>query len=637
MTGTGIRPLGGDDPVRLGGYELLGRLASGGMGRVYVARSAEDGGLAAVKTLLAEGAIGETDRRRFAREVTLARRIGSARTARVLDADPHAERPWMAIEYIPAPSLAELVARAGTVGRTAVYRIAAGVAEALVALHAAGIVHRDVKPQNVLLPHDGPRVIDFGISHASDMTRTQLTLGTIAFTSPEQARAEPSTAASDVYSLGATLFHTAVGRPPYPETSDTIRLLTLVQRGALDLTGLPAGLDGLIRPCLAADPRDRPAPAEVLRRVRAELGPAGAWRGGGRLPARWTALIAAYEAQGRALRAEGRAAARTIDLRTRPVPPPRPTRAYTAPRGAGPGRAKPPSPKPKEPKPKTRKPETPKPKPAQPKPPPPKPKPPPTPEPAPPPSTSSGGSFWAVLALLAVVLFVWKPWEHSGAADTANGTPSGRIGSSPYSGGGSGSLSGGSAAGGGATTSRTPTRPSLPRYSPSPTPFAPRTPSAADLAFSAVRAGDCLDAYADGYGKWSRTPPARVDCQAANAYLRVRSVRHSGTCPAGPGSTGWWHTAADLSPVGLCVERQFRIGQCFLARERNGQPAGADLLTLWNCGAARVPAEFRFIMQVSAVLPASAGSRACPPDQGRPYTYSWNVYDGRSILCTKVA
>ncbi|MCK7626026.1 protein kinase [Streptomyces sp. RS10V-4] len=678
MTGTGIRPLGGDDPARLGGYELLGRLASGGMGRVYVARSVQDGAPAAVKTLLAEGAVSETDRRRFAREVTLARRIDSAYTARVLDADAHAERPWMAIEYIPAPSLAELTGRAGTLGRKAVHWVAAGVAQALVALHDAGIVHRDVKPQNVLLPLDGPRVIDFGISHAHDMTRTQLTLGTIAFTSPEQARAEPSTAASDVYSLGATLFHAAVGRPPYPETADTIRLLTLVQRGALDLTGLPPGLAGLIRPCLAADPRDRPAPAEVLGRVRDVLGPAAASRDGRRrLPVRWTALIAAYEAQGRALRAEGGAAAPTVDLRTRPVPPPGRTRVYTAPFGAAPGgeaprRSEPPErPKPQQPKPKAQKPKAPKPKPQQPKaqrppagkssaqqaegrrtasartpgsPSSPKPARRPEPAPAPGPQTgSSGGTGWAVIALLAVLLFVWKPWEQDRSTDTANGTPGSGTSSAggTYTGSGPGSFSGGSAGRssgrGGTTSSATPAPPSRPRFSFSPTPLASRTPSAVDLAFSAVRAGDCLDAYADGYGKWSRTPPARVDCQAANAALRVRSVLGSGTCPSGPGRTGWWHVAADFSSVGLCVERQFRIGQCFLAGERGGQPAAGNLLTLWNCGATRVPAQFRFIMQITAVLPASAGTRACPPDQGRRYTYSWQIDDGRSILCTKVA
>ncbi|WP_189542873.1 protein kinase domain-containing protein, partial [Streptomyces gelaticus] len=164
MAGARVQALGSDDPATLGPYRLIGRLASGGMGRIYLARGGERGGrgLVAVKTLLAEGNVGETDRRRFAREVSLAQRVDSAYTARVRDSDANAERPWMAIDYIAAPSLAELVRTCGVLPASAVRWIAAGTAEALVTLHGLGIVHRDVKPQNVLLPLEGPRVIDFG-------------------------------------------------------------------------------------------------------------------------------------------------------------------------------------------------------------------------------------------------------------------------------------------------------------------------------------------------------------------------------------------------------------------------------------------------------------------------------------------
>ncbi|MFI6642018.1 serine/threonine-protein kinase [Streptomyces sp. NPDC050504] len=332
-TGARVQPLGGDDPRQLGRYRMLGRLGSGGMGRVYLARAA-DGKLLAVKTLLADGVASDVDRRRFAREVAVARRVESVFTARVRDADPEAERPWMAIDYIPAPSLSELVRTAGVLPASAVRWVAAGTSEALVTLHTAGIVHRDVKPQNILLPLAGPRLIDFGISHATDITRTSLTLGTIAFTSPEQACGNPSTAASDVYSLGATLFHLAVGRPPYPEGETTLQLLGRVQRGELDLTGLPKELVSVIRPCLAVDPASRPQPADVLAQFRAGLAGLPVSHSGTRwLPPRWTEPIEAYAKQGRDLLRGGQPPtspdALTVDQRTDAVPPPPATRMYT--------------------------------------------------------------------------------------------------------------------------------------------------------------------------------------------------------------------------------------------------------------------------------------------------------------------
>ncbi|MFF3749846.1 serine/threonine-protein kinase [Streptomyces sp. NPDC002018] len=339
MSGVKIERLGTDDPESLGPYRIIGRLGSGGMGRIYLARSGRR--LVAVKTLLAEGHVDDADRRRFAREVAVAQRVDSGFTARVLDADAGAARPWMAIEYIAAPPLSELVRRAGQPPASAVRWVGAGVSAALVDLHGAGIVHRDIKPPNVLLPLDGPRVIDFGISHASDLTRTSLTLGTIAFTSPEQARGEPSTAASDVYSLGATLFHLAVGRPPYSPDGDTLRLLARVARAELDLTGLPRELDQLIRPCLAFDPAARPRPADVLAQFKAALVGLPVSDSGRRwLPPRWTALIEEYDQQGRRLREGGPGMAPgadpdapTADQRTHGVREPGPTRQYTRARG----------------------------------------------------------------------------------------------------------------------------------------------------------------------------------------------------------------------------------------------------------------------------------------------------------------
>ncbi|GHG83638.1 hypothetical protein GCM10018779_66820 [Streptomyces griseocarneus] len=302
--GAGIRPLEEGDPECLGSYMLAGRLASGGMGRVFLARSLRDGGLAAVKTLLAEGEISATDRKRFAREVKVARRAEGVHTAMVLDADPDAPRPWMATEYIPAPSLTELVRRAGPLTGAAARWVTRGTLEALAELHRHGIVHRDVKPHNLLLPLGGPRLIDFGISHASDLTRTQLTLGTMAFTSPEQARGEPSTAASDVYSLGATLFHLAVGRAPYPPGIEMPLLLTYAAEANVDLAGLPDELVPVVRACLALAPDDRPRVTDLLDRFTFELAEmptapdASGW-----LPAPWARIIEEYAHQGRELAA----------------------------------------------------------------------------------------------------------------------------------------------------------------------------------------------------------------------------------------------------------------------------------------------------------------------------------------------
>ncbi|WP_201261157.1 serine/threonine-protein kinase [Embleya scabrispora] len=303
MSGPGIEPLHDDDPTWLGPYRLLGRIASGGMGRIYLGRGA-DGDLAALKTLLTDGEVGAVNRRRFAREVKVAQQVRAEHTARVLAADPDAERPWMATEYVPAPSLAELVRHAGTLTGSAVRWVARGTVEALVGLHRQGIVHRDVKPQNLLLPAEGPCLIDFGISHAQDLTRTSLSLGTVAFTSPEQARGEESTAASDVYSLGATLFHLAVGRAPYPVGEDMMRLLARVAEADVDLTGLPAELAPVIAPCLALEPGDRPTSAEVLSRVAVDLAEAPtAERIVGWLPPEWSALVAEYARHGRDLAA----------------------------------------------------------------------------------------------------------------------------------------------------------------------------------------------------------------------------------------------------------------------------------------------------------------------------------------------
>ncbi|MCR8942027.1 protein kinase [Streptomyces sp. OUCMDZ-4982] len=281
---------------RVGQFTVLAELASGGMGRVYLARSPA-GRTVALKTLLADGA---DDRRRFVREVECARRVRGVYTASVVDADPEARVPWMAQEYVPAPSLKDLVEECGTLGADALHWVGAGMAEAVASLHAAGLVHRDVKPSNVLLPVEGPRLIDFGISQAHDLTRTQSALGTVAYASPEQARGEPTTEASDMFSLGAPLFYLAVGWPPYRDIEhiSAMELLVRAATGDIDTSGLPAELDPLVLPCLDPDPRSRPTPAEVIAHCADHLGGSPAARGGGGLlGARWTDAVERHRAE----------------------------------------------------------------------------------------------------------------------------------------------------------------------------------------------------------------------------------------------------------------------------------------------------------------------------------------------------
>src|SRR5215831_5371037 len=206
------------DPERIGPYSIIGKLGAGAMGQVYLARSTA-GRLVAVKTIRVELAEEPGFRARFAREVAAARRVSGVFTAAVIEADAEADLPWLATAYVPAPSLSTLVRKTGPLPVPAVRWLAAGCAEALQSIHRAGLLHRDVKPSNVLVAPDGPRVIDFGVARAAvrvQLTTTKSGSGTPAYMAPEQARdASRASPASDVFSLGATLVFAATGHPPY--------------------------------------------------------------------------------------------------------------------------------------------------------------------------------------------------------------------------------------------------------------------------------------------------------------------------------------------------------------------------------------------------------------------------------------
>ena len=254
------------DPLTLGPYRVVGRLASGGMGWVYLGRS-RSGRALAIKVVRPELASDPEFRSRFAREVEAARAVSGAFTAAVVDADAEGDPPWLATLYVPGPSLAEAVRADGPLAASAVRTLAVGLVEALQAIHAVGVVHRDLKPANVLLAGDGPRVIDFGISMlggANPITRVGEVMGTPSFMSPEQLRGDPAGPASDVFALGAVLVFAATGGPPFGSGAGV--MYRIAERPPV-LDAVPAALRGLVGHCLAKSPADRPDLGTLLDEI----------------------------------------------------------------------------------------------------------------------------------------------------------------------------------------------------------------------------------------------------------------------------------------------------------------------------------------------------------------------------------
>lgn len=258
-------------PEYAGQYLLESRLGAGGMGVVHLSRSTS-GMRLAVKVVHEELAADPEFRARFRQEVGAARRVSGAFTAPVVDADPDAERPWMATLYIPGPTLAQFVKRNGSVAPAQVRYLMAGLAEALRDIHRVDVVHRDLKPSNVLLAADGPKVIDFGISRPSDSdlrTETGKLIGTPPFMAPEQFRNPRSVGpAADVFAMASVLVHAATGRSPFTSDSPYIVAYQVVHDEP-QLEGIPADLRPLIEHCLAKDPDDRPTPDAIMAELRA--------------------------------------------------------------------------------------------------------------------------------------------------------------------------------------------------------------------------------------------------------------------------------------------------------------------------------------------------------------------------------
>ena len=258
------------DPRLIGPYQLLGRLGAGGMGRVFLGMSAV-GRPVAVKIVHAKLAADPEFRARFSSEVAAARKVSGLFTALVVDADVDAPVPWLATAYVAGPSLSEAVRNRGPLLAGSLLALAAGLTKSLTAIHAAGVVHGDLKPSNVLLAPDGPRVIDFGISRAAEATSLApggLVVGTPSFMAPEQAAGMEVGPLSDVFSLGAVLAFAATGRKPFG-TGPPATVLERVVRGTADLEDAPAEVRQLIERCLDKDPGQRPTAAELLAGVTA--------------------------------------------------------------------------------------------------------------------------------------------------------------------------------------------------------------------------------------------------------------------------------------------------------------------------------------------------------------------------------
>lgn len=255
------------DPRRLGSYELVERLGEGGQGVVFLG-TGPDGTKVAVKLLRPDLTEDESARSRFVREFQSAMRVKQFCTAQVLEADVAGDRPYIVSEYIPGPSLYRLVLDEGARRGAALERLAIGTVTALVAIHKAGIVHRDFKPHNVLMGPDGPRVIDFGIARALDVASTVSTqaIGTPSYMAPEQVMGASLTNAVDVFAWASVMVFAATGRPPFGQ--DTIpavinRILSLQP----ELDRVPDDLRALLQDCLAKEPERRPTAAQILMRL----------------------------------------------------------------------------------------------------------------------------------------------------------------------------------------------------------------------------------------------------------------------------------------------------------------------------------------------------------------------------------
>src|SRR3954466_9871374 len=270
-------PLEPGDPASLGQYEVVGKLGEGGQGAVYLGRS-PSGEHVAIKLLHEQMNTDSSARTRFAREVEAAQKVSPFCTAKVLDYDLTGRPPYIISEFIDGPPLYDVVLQEGSFHGASLERLAIGTATALAAIHEAGIVHRDFKPNNVLLASDGPRVVDFGIarsvnSQQSSVTATGMVVGTPGYLAPEQLTGEPLTPSVDIFAWGATMVFAATGHSPF-EAETLPVIINRILNEEPDLSQLTGTMRELVGAALDKNPRRRPAAHQLLLRLLGQVGAA---------------------------------------------------------------------------------------------------------------------------------------------------------------------------------------------------------------------------------------------------------------------------------------------------------------------------------------------------------------------------
>ncbi|MFE6649700.1 serine/threonine protein kinase [Nocardioides sp. NPDC057772] len=278
---TDLRPgrAPGDGLVRVGAYELLTKLGEGGMGVVHLARHEETGERVALKVLRTHVVGDEEARARLEREVRSLRQVRSPWIAEIVDADPYADLPYVATRYVPGPTLHDRVRDDGPVLGEDRFWLARCLADGVAACHDAGVLHRDVKPSNVVMEGRTPVLIDFGLARVADDPKITLTgwlVGTPGYLAPEILEGTPASSASDVHSWAATTAYALLGRPPFG-TGPSMAVLDRVRRGQHDLDGIDGPMREVLTLALATDPADRPG-LEELREWLME--PEVPWSGG---------------------------------------------------------------------------------------------------------------------------------------------------------------------------------------------------------------------------------------------------------------------------------------------------------------------------------------------------------------------